>query len=705
MLSIEESSRRNGKIQRRELLRIGGISSLGLSLPHLLSRPAPAATETTHGPLFGQAKNIIWLFMSGGPSQYETFDPKPDAPAEIRGIFNPIATNVPGINICELLPRVARIADKLAIVRSMATDDPNHESGGYWVHTGHKYTGPNMRSVNPDDWPTLGSIVKMLKPSTTLPFSSVMLPEPIVANPNVFLPGQNGGFLGSRWDPEIFKCDPADPGFRIDDFSSLADVPAVRLNARRNLLQQVDQSARFLQTAGIQERDRLTQEALGLLLSGTARGAFAMEQESSKTRDRYGRGKWGQAVLLARRLIEAGVRMTFVTWPREPGDLSAGNPLWDTHSQNNPRMKDVLCPQFDLGFTALIEDLEERGLLDETLVVAIGEMGRTPRFNGGGGRDHWGNVFSFVMAGAGISGAQVHGASDRTGAFPISGRVQPQDLTATVLHLLGIGHETFFPDRFGRPLRATEGEPLEMLFGTQPFTSARTTPGGVVPKVATSSNELLVDTDFEQTTPFESIEKPVRGWQAFPILDLKKADEFSVVRGHVPGVRSRSGERHACLGYGLWTGEGKGQIPQGTRAMLVQQIHNPRPGKFTFTVFASGGAMDRPEYYREVWERHFTCRLVIFGYADDRQHPTRIVEFASEKFTPPFAGPFEANYRQFSVTTRLESQNGGANQLNHGVGVAVIVEKTSSGMLDVPSGGPRSQGLIRIDDVRLDFTA
>ncbi len=705
MISIDETTNGQRAIARRELLRIGGISTLGLSLPQLLASRARAATESAQGPLFGQAKNIIWLYMSGGPSQYETFDPKPDAPAEIRGIFNPIATNVPGINICELLPRVARIADKLAIVRSMATDDPNHESGGYWVNTGHKYVGPNMRSVNPDDWPTLGSIVKMLKPSTTLPFTSVMLPEPLVANPNVFLPGQNGGFMGARWDPEIFNCDPADPAFRIDDFSSLADVPALRLNARRNLLQQVDQSARYLQTAGIQERDRLTQEAMGLLLSGTARGAFALDQESAKTRDRYGRGKWGQSVLLGRRLIEAGVRMAFVNWPREPGDLSAGNPLWDTHSQNNPRMKDVLCPQFDLGFTALIEDLDERGLLDETLVVAIGEMGRTPRFNGSGGRDHWGNVFSFVLAGAGISGAQVHGASDKTGAFPVSGRVQPQDLTATILHLLGIGSEAFFPDRFGRPIRATEGEPLEMLFGTQPATSLRTTPGGLVPQVVKTSNELLVNGDFEESTPLASIEKPVRGWQAYPTFDPNRSDEFTVLRGRVPGPRSRSGEHHVGIGYGLWTGEGKGQIPQGARAMLVQQIYNPRPGKFNFSIFSSGGSMDRPDYYRDVWEQHFTCRLVIFGYADAQQNPLRITEFASQKFTPAFAGPYEANYRQFSVTTRLESQNGGANQLQHGVGVAVIVEKTSPGMLDVPSGGPRSQGLIRIEDVRLDFTA
>lgn len=463
MISLEENFSETPRTARRTVLQIGAISALKLGLSHAGNQGRASANESTRNAGFGRARNVIWLYMSGGPSQYETFDPKPHAPAEIRGVFSPIATSVPDIQICELLPRVASIVDRISIVRSMATDDPNHESGGYWVNTGRKYTGPNMRSVSPDDWPTLGSIVKMLKPSTNLPFSSVMLPESIIANPNVFLPGQNAGFLGHRWDPEVFKCDPSAPEFRIDDFSSLSDVPPVRLTARRSLLDQVDRSASRFETAGMLEYDRQTQDALGLLLSGTARGAFALDEESPATRDRYGRGKWGQSVLLARRLIEAGVRMAFVNWPREPGDLSAGNPLWDTHSNNNVRMKDVLCPQFDLGFTALIEDLEDRGLLNETLVVAIGEMGRTPRFNASGGRDHWGNVFSFVMAGAGVRRGYVHGESDPTGSSPVSGRVQPPDLTATILHLLGIGHEAMFPDRTGRPLRATEGHPIREL--------------------------------------------------------------------------------------------------------------------------------------------------------------------------------------------------------------------------------------------------
>jgi hypothetical protein len=217
----------------------------------------------------------------------------------------------------------------------------------------------------------------------------------------------------------------------------------------------------------VQGHDRLTQEALGLLTSGAARNAFSLDQESPALRDRYGRGKWAQSVLLSRRLIEAGVRMVFVNWPREPGDFSANNPLWDTHAANDKRMKEVLCPQLDQGFTALIEDLEDRGLIDETLVVAVGEMGRTPRFNAAGGRDHWGGVFPFLIAGAGISPGQVYGSSDRNGAYALTNRVQPPDLTATILHLLGIGHEAFFPDRFGRPLRATEGEPIQALLSSR----------------------------------------------------------------------------------------------------------------------------------------------------------------------------------------------------------------------------------------------
>jgi uncharacterized protein (DUF1501 family) len=464
MLRIRESVPGHQGISRRDLLRVGGLSAAGLTLADLL-HPAWSAAERSADRTFGKARNLLFLFLSGGPSQYETFDPKPEAPAEIRGSFQPIATNVPGVRICELLPRTARLADKLCIVRSMSTGDPNHESSGYWVNTGYRYRGANMRAVHPTDWPTFGSVVKMLRPSRTVPFTSVVLPEPIIANPGVFLPGQNGGFLGSRWDPEYFRCDPAAPDFKIEGFALPPDLPPARLDGRRSLAQELDRQTRWVEQNAVVQQDRTIREALGVVLSRTAREAFRLEKEPAGVRDRYGRTKWGQSLLLARRLLEAGVRMVFVNWPREPGDISVGNPLWDTHSQNNSRMKDVLCPQFDWSFPALIEDLDQRGMLAETLVVAIGEMGRTPTFNPSGGRDHWGNVWPFVLAGAGIRTGQVVGASDRRGAEVRDGKVTPSDLTATMAHLLGIGHQASFPDRFGRPHPVTEGEPIRAVLG------------------------------------------------------------------------------------------------------------------------------------------------------------------------------------------------------------------------------------------------
>ena len=459
-------------INRRQLLHAGAATWLSASLGQVMQAVTALAADPGSVPsvsresqaTFGRAKSVIWLFLSGGPSQYETFDPKPEAPAEIRGVFSPIASKIPGVHLCELLPRTAALTDRLAIVRSFATDDPNHESAGYWINTGHKYVGPDMRALAPTDWPTLGSIVKMLKPTERGPFSSVMLPEPIIANPAVFLPGQNAGFLGRRWDPEILRCDPAAANFRIESLALPEHVSVDQLASRKLLLDELAAKPAF-RTSLTADFERLRQEAYETLRSGTAEGAFAIDREPPQLRDRYGRSKWGQSVLLARRLVEAGVRMVFVQWPREPGDLSAPNPLWDTHAHNNARMKDVLCPQFDQGFTALIEDLTSRGMLDETLVVAVGEMGRTPKFNSSGGRDHWGNVFSFVLAGAGIRPGQVLGASDRQGAYPARDRVSPPELTATILHLLGIGHDATFLDRTGRPLRATEGEPLWKLLG------------------------------------------------------------------------------------------------------------------------------------------------------------------------------------------------------------------------------------------------
>jgi hypothetical protein len=461
---MQEPGRTRTGLSRRDALRVGTLGA-GAVVAAGLSGRARSAHRTLDG-TFGRAKRLLFLWLAGGPSQYETFDPKPDAPAEIRGIFKPTATNVPGVQICELLPRTARLADKLCIVRSMSTGDPNHESGGYWVTTGHPYRGANMRATHPTDWPSFGSIVKMLKPSSTVPFSAVVLPEPIIANPGVFLPGQNGGFLGQRWDPEFFRCDPTSPDFRIEGFALPADLPLARLDGRHALAQQLDGHVPWtLHSDAARQQERTIREAIGIVNSTAARDAFRLDREPAVVRDRYGRTKWGQSLLLARRLIEAGVRMVFVNWPREPGDMNVGNPLWDTHSNNNDRMKDVLGPQFDWSFPALIADMNQRGLLEETLVVAVGEMGRTPKFNPQGGRDHWGNVWSFLMAGGGIRTGQVIGASDRRGAEVRDGKVTPSDLTATMAHLLGIEHDSMFRDKSDRPHRVTDGDPIRAALG------------------------------------------------------------------------------------------------------------------------------------------------------------------------------------------------------------------------------------------------
>ncbi|HAY82829.1 MAG TPA: DUF1501 domain-containing protein [Planctomycetaceae bacterium] len=475
MLSLyERSNHRSGDCSRREWMRIGGLNALGLSLPALLAKTAEARGDDVGAQTFGRAKNVIYLYLAGGPPQHETFDPKPDAPAEVRGEFQPIHTNVPGIDFCELLPRTSTIADKLAICRSMATDDNTHSTSGYWVLTGFKYRGTNAREISPTDWPHIGSVVQRLKPSANGPFGFAWLPEPIVANPGVRISGQTAGFIGRRWDPHNFTCDPQRTNFSIEEFALPDDVPPLRVSSRASLLKQINHHFQAIeQHSQNQDISRLRAEALDILTTGKARQAFALEREPAKLRDRYGRGKWGQSVLLARRLIEAGVRFVHVQWPREPGDLTSSAPTWDTHAKNNARVKSVLCPQFDVAFSALIDDLDSRGLLDETLVVAGGEFGRTPTFNAQGGRDHWGPVFSVALAGAGISGGQVYGSSDAKGAYPRDGRTPPQDLAATIFHLLGTGHNATMPHPNGRPIHICDGKPMYSLLGLQPATQAR----------------------------------------------------------------------------------------------------------------------------------------------------------------------------------------------------------------------------------------
>ena len=468
MISIApDHARSDAGRSRREVLRIGGLGCLGLSLPTLLRSPSAASTAPLATPAsFGRAKSCLIFFLGGGPPQHETFDPKDDAPREIRGEFKSIATKVPGLRFCELLPRTAQIADKISVVRSLRTDVNSHSTSGYWMLTGYPHAS-KAESLPPDpsDWPSLASVVGALKPSRRSPFSSVVLPEPVVNNPAIPWPGQDGGYMGHTWNPQLFKCDPGVPNFAIDGLSPPEGLTELRLSDRISLLQQLDQHfIRVARSEQVAALDRMQQKAFEAVQSSTTRAAFEMQRESAAMRDRYGRHKIGQSVLLARRLIESGVRLVQVNWPREPGDIGAGNPLWDTHQKNAERLRDVLCPQFDRTYSALIEDLDQRGLLDETLVVAMGEFGRTPKINAAGGRDHWGHCFSIAVAGAGTGGGRIVGASDRTGGYPASRPLEPKDLAATIFHLLGISPTAEFLDPLGRPRMVTDnGTPIREL--------------------------------------------------------------------------------------------------------------------------------------------------------------------------------------------------------------------------------------------------
>ncbi len=702
MLAVhDQPSRLCDGIDRRELLRIGGLSTLGLSLPTVLQASAVPEAKQSRANSFGKAKNVIYLWLQGGPPQHETFDPKPDAPVEIRGEFKPIQTNVPGIHFCELLPRTAAIADKLAVVRSLCTHSDLHDASGYWVLTGYPYIGKQSRQISSTDWPYLGSVLRMLKPSLAAPaYTSVWLPDVMRLNDNVMPAGQTAGFMGKRWEPQRLVCDPSAADFRIEGLMSPPEVPPLRLSNRQGLRAQLERHFdRVERGPALHDFDSQSQQAWSLLTSAKARAAFDLHKEPKRLRERYGLTKWGQSVLLARRLIEAGARLVHVNWAREGGDEAVNNPMWDTHAQNADRLQDVLCPIFDIGYTALIEDLERRGLLSETLVVAIGEFGRTPKINANGGRDHWGHVFSFALAGAGISGGQVYGASDKNGAYPRDGRMEPQELTATIFHLLGIDHHAMFTDPIGRPLHVTTGEPIAALLGDGPATTARVPTTGNVALVPGFTHDLLLNRSFEDAGPLLKIGagKRLKGWQAAPLLDVAPDIDFGVCLLDGPDAMPRTGRRHAALGYGMKAPSKPGIVREGAWAMLTQEVRNPRAGTYTIAVQVCGGGS--PAHYRE-FLKHFRCQLVLFAYRDLTKDPTRDRRnYESIVFEPVFAD-HARGYQQVTLTRKLRSQDGGANEIERGVGVAVIIEKVTPGELVVPAG---ARAFIRVDDVEIDF--
>ncbi len=690
---------------RREMLRVGGLSALGLSLPQL-KRAQAATAESSGGAMFGRAKNVIFLWLQGGPPQHETFDPKPDAPLEIRGEFNPISTNVPGIQISELLPRTAAMADKYAIVRSLETHSDLHDASGYWVLTGYKYNGQQSRQISrATDWPYLGSVIRMLAPSPTLPaYTSVWLPDMMRLNDNVTPAGQTAGFLGMGWDPARIICDPSDPNFQIEGLSLPSEIPAMRFSARQSLLSQVERHFdRLARGSAVNVYDRQTQESFDLLTSGRSRQAFDLSREPQAVREKYGLHEWGQSVLLARRLVEAGAKLVHVNWPREKGDEAVNNPMWDTHAQNSDRLQEALCPLFDVTYTALLDDLEQRGLLSETLVVAIGEFGRTPKINSQGGRDHWGHVFSFLLAGAGIRGGQVYGSSDQHAAYPRDNRLEPQDLTATILHLLGVGHQAMFHDIGGRPMHATLGEPLYQLLGDEPATNDRCTAQGNVQLVPPFTKAPIFEGSFEENQVLAEVGRKQRftRWQAKPLAVSTAVLDFGATLMD-DATLSRTGHRCAALGIGLSHPEGQRAdaiLPANARAVLTQQIRNPRAGTYVVKLHAAAGGSPAD------WDwlaTHFQFRLSLFGYQSLEKNPwDGVREYVSLPVTPRFADDGTAPYQEFQLTKFLRSQDGGASEIEMGVGLAVWLERKTPGDLPIPA---HRRAFLRLDDVEVTFT-
>jgi Protein of unknown function (DUF1501) len=449
---------------RRDVLRIGA-GAFGLTLPALLHADT---TGQAHQAPKARAKSVIVLYLSGGPSQLDMWDLKPDAPEEIRGTFRPIRTNVASIHVCEHLPRMARLADKYTIVRSMSHHDTDHVSATYWLMTGGRLTRPVIQAsgMARNDRPHLGAILAQQLGSRNQVPSFVTVPE-FVSPVGVARPGQHAGFLGPRFDPYLIASDPNTPAYSPGTIQRDDSLPVERLDGRRSLLASFESNGPSPGSdPAAQNLDVFRARALDLVSSTAAQKAFDLSRESEQTRDRYGRHTFGQSVLVARRLVEAGVRLVQVTFVRH--DRGKGGQGYDSHgSPPNPPhltwLKDELLPPTDAGFAALVEDLSERGLLNETLVVMMGEFGRTPRFNTVGGRDHWSRCYSLVLAGGGIPAGRVYGASDAIAAQPTRDPVSPDDLHATVYHLLGVNHRGWLRDLQGRPVPIVEGTPVSGL--------------------------------------------------------------------------------------------------------------------------------------------------------------------------------------------------------------------------------------------------
>jgi hypothetical protein len=444
---------------RRDLLRAGSAGLLGLLAPELL-RGAGRAPKA-------RAQSVIFLHQYGGPSHLDTFDMKPAAPERVRGEFKPIATRVPGLQVCDRLPRVAGIMDKVTLVRTLRHEMKNHNSAGYYSLTGIAPPSDDQRLRDTRDlFPAYGSIVDRFAPAKKgVP---TFVSYPYVIRDGSITPGQHASFLGKTHDPLFLNQDPNSPDFCLPELSLPANLTPERLDNRREVLKLIDEQTELLEfSARARGIDDAFTRALSLLTSSEVKKAFDLSAEPASMRDRYGRTTYGQGCLLARRLVEAGVRCVTVYFAATIGGQSKVSGGWDTHGFNSvpmyPILKDYLLPITDQTLPTLLDDLDTRGLLDSTLVVWMGEFGRSPKINDIAGRDHWPQCYPAILAGGGVKRGFVYGSSDKNGAFPAENPLRPEDISATMFHLLGIDPRTEVRDPLDRPLPLSPGTPITAI--------------------------------------------------------------------------------------------------------------------------------------------------------------------------------------------------------------------------------------------------
>ncbi len=471
-------------VTRRDILRVGGSAMLGMTLGQMMQMQDAQAKESGSygGPGFGKAKSVIMLYLQGGPSHLDLWDPKEDVPDNVKSVFKTIKTKTPGIDVCETMPKFAQVTDKCTLIRSMSYTPVglfNHTAAIYQMHTGYTAdkVSPSgqLEPPTPKDFPTFGSQISRLKPPTEPMLPFVMMPRPLQES-GVVGKGGSAGFLGRAFDPYTLYPSGDDMDMKkmdrinVDDLKLRAEVTPSRLERRARLRNIINEGMPQVEKATEKyQLDSYYDTALSLLVSGRAREAFDLTQEADAMREQYGRNTFGQSCLLARRLVEAGTRVVEVIWPKV---ANSDNHSWDHHNGLPKRMRTQSGPMLDAGLSGLLADLDERGLLDETLVVAVGEFGRSPQRgvstsgngNSADGRDHWPYCYTACIAGAGIGRGSVYGKSDKTASAPLEKPVHPTELLATIYHAIGINPTTLVYNHLNQPRELVKAEAVTALF-------------------------------------------------------------------------------------------------------------------------------------------------------------------------------------------------------------------------------------------------